>query len=122
MATSFRKEDDYTLLVFSESRGGGTISRYFNFAAQQVTTLYERKEQLTDRQSSTYGASGSVATTAAVALASEMTVQKFSELDSLAEVRLMREALIGLKGNPPELDDVQDKKAIAAPKLAATTP
>lgn len=111
------KEDDYTLLATTYTASGGTISRYFNFASQQVTTLYERKE----REKDTAGSYQSTSTSVAVALASELTVQNFSELDSLAEVKLMRDELVKLKGNPPELPDAQDKKAIATPKLAVTT-
>ncbi len=45
-----------------------------------MTTLYERKELLRDKQSSN----------CAVALAAELKVQNFSEIDSITEVRLKR--------------------------------
>jgi len=119
METTYRKENDYTLLAISQTPGRGTVTRYFNFAARQVLTLYERKEELSDKQGTSWGDSGSSATAVSVALASEMTVQKFSELDSLDEARLMRDELLRLKGNPPLLDVEQDKKSIAPPKLSA---
>lgn len=106
MPSSYHKEDDYTLRATSTTPGGGSLSRYFNFAAEQVTTIYERKEQLKDQYSS-YGTGA--ATSVSVALASEFNVQKFSELDSLAEVEMMHAKLTELGGKPPSLGDLPGK-------------
>lgn len=106
MATSYDMEDDYTLRVTSAMKSGGTLSRYFNFAAEQVTTVYERKEQMKDQYRG-YGDGAS--TSVSVALASELHVQKFSELDSLLEVEMMHAKLKDLGGKPPALNGLPGK-------------
>ena len=101
MATKYIKEDDYTLLVTNALPSGGTLSRFFNFASEQVTTVYERKETLTDKQNAGYSSSPAVSSAVSVALASQMSVQKFSEFDSQVEIELMREKLQKAGGTPP---------------------
>ena len=40
------------------------------------------------------------------ALTSQMSVRKFSELDSFNEVALLHKKLVDLKGYPPPLEDI----------------
>lgn len=102
--TKYAKEDDYTLRVTNELPTGGTMSRYFNFAAEHITTIFSQKEeikiQVQKESSATYGGN-SHAAAAAIALTSQMNIENFSSLDSQFEVELMREKLIALKGQPP---------------------
>lgn len=112
MPSRYIKEDDYTLLVTNTLPSGGTLSRFFNFASEQVTTVYERKEALSDKQNAGYSSSPAVATAVSVALASQMSVQKFSEFDSPAEIELMREKLAKMGGTPPASN--------AKPKFSST--
>ena len=99
--TSYVKEDDYTLCVTSAvPNSRGSLSRYFNFAAEQVTTIFTERAELKDSKAS--GAyDGSVSVAVSVALTSQMQVQKFSDFDSQGEIELMREKLIFLNGKPP---------------------
>lgn len=110
--TTYRKEDDYTLLATSDVPGGGTLCRYFNFAAQQVTTLYTQRAELKGEVTKQTYSSGNfgVSQAVSVALTSQMQVQKFSDLDSLAEVELMRAELVSRGGKPPELDTPDKQK------------
>lgn len=104
--TRYSKEDDYTIcLSWTPPGSKGTLSRYFNFASEQVTTIFtERAEMKDSKASGSY--EGGVSVAVAVALTSQMQVQKFSELDSLAEVEMMRAALKTLGGSPPESSGV----------------
>lgn len=72
------------------------LRRIFNFAAQDITSIY----------SMWYGS----------AVTSTMQVQKFSELDSLDEARIMHSKLRELGGNPPELKD--NHKGLGKPRNA----
>jgi hypothetical protein len=114
MGTKYDKEDDYTLRATTTLPSGGSLTRLFNFASEQITSIYERKETMKD-QFSNYGVGAG--TSVSVALASQMEIQKFSELDNDAEVKLMRAKLVELKGNPPELADNMGKHRVqpAAP-------
>ena len=44
--TEYKKVDDYTLLAMSELPAGGTLSRYFNFAAGEVTSIFSQKTEM----------------------------------------------------------------------------
>ena len=102
--TSYRKEDDYTLQVTNTVPGvNGTLCRYFNFAAGQVTTIFSAKAEMQDKQSAGYS-NPSVSTSVSVALTSQMQIQKFSDLDNEAEINLMRAKLVELGGKPPAED------------------
>ncbi len=115
MAERFRKENDYTLSVTQDLPSGGLLTRQFNFASEQLTTIYERKAEKEQNFGSNYG-SEPKATAVSVALSSQMTVQKFSELDSQAEVDLMRAKLLADNGKIPEA--ATGKQKIAPAKLA----
>lgn len=86
----FEKLNDYTLSVVNDfARQAGAdpeLRRIFNFQARQVTNIY----------SMWYGH----------AVSANMLVQKFSELDSLDEVKEMHKKLCEMGGNPPGLPDV----------------
>lgn len=115
--TRYAKEDDYTLLVTNDFPGGGTLSRYFNFAAEQVTTIFSQKAEKELSQKEYYG-NAAVSSAVSVALTSQMQIQKFSELDSQAEVERMREELIRLEGKPPVKDDMPGKPRIKPVSVA----
>jgi hypothetical protein len=116
MASEYRKEDDYTLLVTNELPSGGSICRIFNFASQQITTVFREKAEMQGEMRA-YSSDGGVSVARAVALTSQMHTQKFSELDSLAEVDFMRRALKNFGGNPPEASEALDKPKSAVAKL-----
>jgi hypothetical protein len=86
----FEKLNDYTLSVTNDfARQAGAdpeLRRIFNFQARQVTNVY----------SMWYGH----------AVSTNMTIQKFSELDSLDEVTAMHKKLCDMGGNPPGLPDI----------------
>ena|SRR6218665_243764 len=98
----FEKLNDYTLSVVNDfgrmHKADPELRRIFNFAAQDVTTIY----------SMWYSA----------AVSSSMNVQKFSELDSLGEVQMMHAKLRELGGHPPELPqgDKLGKPGLRAPQ------
>lgn len=100
---AYEKLNDYTLSVTTDfsrqSSADPELRRIFNFLARQVTTVY----------SQWYGS----------AVSNSMVIQKFSELDSLAEVELMHKKLSQLGGTPPALADIlpQDKPAIRPASL-----
>lgn len=113
MASEYRKEDDYTLSVTNMLPAGGSICRMFNFASRQVTTVFREKAEMTGEMRS-YSSDGGVSVARAVALTSQMQIQKFSELDSLEEVDLMRQELIRRGGTPPEADTLDKPKSAVA--------
>ncbi len=98
----FEKLNDYTLSVVNDfsrmDQADPELRRIFNFAAHNITTIY----------SMWYGS----------AVTSNMTVTKFSELDSLDEVQMMHGKLSALGGNPPALPAVDklEKSALRAPQ------
>ncbi|TAL28372.1 MAG: hypothetical protein EPN97_14655 [Alphaproteobacteria bacterium] len=116
MTSEYRKEDDYTLSVTNTLPSGGSICRMFNFASRQVTTIFREKAEMQGEMRA-YGSDGGVSVARAVALTSQMQIQKFSELDSLEEVDLMRRELIRRGGNPPEASEALDKPKSAVAKL-----
>ena len=116
MATQYQKEDDYTLLATNTLPTGGTVSRLFNFAAQQVTTIFREKAEM-EKDVITYASNGGNAVARAVALTSQMQVQKFSELDSLAELEILRAELVKRGGHPPELGETLNKPKASVAKL-----
>jgi hypothetical protein len=116
MPTQYQKEDDYTLLVTNKLPGGGEITRLFNFAAQQVTTIFHEKAEMSAEKSA-YASTGGVSVARAVALTSQMQVQKFSDFESQAELELMRQELIKRSGKPPELGETLGKTKPSITKL-----
>ncbi len=101
MTTTHSKEDDYTLCVTTSILNSrGSLTRYFNFAAEQVTSVFSERAELKDSKAAG-GYDGGVSVAVAVALTSQLQVQKFSDFDSQTEIELMREKLISLQGNPP---------------------
>jgi hypothetical protein len=112
MAERYRKENDYTISAIQDLPSGGLLTRQFNFASEQITTIYERKADMKDQYSS-YGTGA--ATSVSIALSSQMTIQKFSELDSQAEVDIMRAKLLADNGKIPEASG--GKQRIAPAKL-----
>ena len=116
MPTEYKKEDDYTLVATNTLPTGGTISRFFNFASQQVTTIFREKAEVSGEMRA-YGSDGGVSVARAVALTSQMQVQKFSDLDSAVEVSLMHDRLVQAGGHPPALADILDKPKSSVAKL-----
>lgn len=112
MPERYRKENDYTLAAVQELPGGGVLTRQFNFASEQVTTIYERKAE---KEHSLGEYSSGKATSVSVALTSQVTIQKFSDLDSQAEVEIMRGKLVEQGGKIPEA--AGGKPKIAPAKL-----
>lgn len=104
--TKFTKENDYTLNVETESFNNAnhsrTLTRIFNFKAAQVTTL--------SREWMSFSA-GVTATHA-------MNIQNFSDIESKEEIREMREKLIELEGQPPEINDAASSLPKARKALA----
>lgn len=109
MPTQYTKQNPYTLLATDEVPGGGTLSRYFNFAAEQVTTIFREKAELQDSVK-TYQSAGGNAVAASVALTSQIHIQKFSEFDSTAEIELMHAELVRRGGKPPSLNELPGKQ------------
>jgi hypothetical protein len=93
----FEKINDYTLSVTidfeRQEKADPELRRIFNFQAQQVTHIY-----------SMWYSTG---------ISTAMQIQRFSELDSLDEARLMREKLVAMGGRPPELPDPAMSKTSA---------
>lgn len=116
MPTQCKMEDDYTLLAVNTLSSGGTISRFFNFASQQVTTIFREKAEVSGEMRA-YSSEGGVSVARAVALTSQMQVQKFSELDSTTELELMHEKLVQEGGHPPALPGTLDKSKHSVAKL-----
>lgn len=100
----FEKLNDYTLSVVNDfsrmDQADPELRRIFNFAARNITSIY----------SMWYGS----------AVTSNMTVTKFSELDSLDEVQMMHSKLCALGGNPPALPaaDKLEKSGLRPPQNA----
>lgn len=109
MPTKYSKENPYTLLAVDEVPDGGTLSRFFNFAAEQVTTIYREKAELKDSVK-TYQSAGGNAVAASVALTSQFHVQKFSEFDSAVEIEMMHAELVRRGGKPPALNELPGKQ------------
>lgn len=99
----FEKLNDYTIsatLDFDRmERADSELRRIFNFKAQQVTSIY----------SMWYSQ----------AVTSSMTTQKFSEFDSLDEIKLMHEKLVELDGHPPALPAPND--GLGKPRIPTPT-
>ena len=114
MAERYRKENDYTISAIQDLPSGGLLTRQFNFAAEQVTTIYERKAEKEQTVGGSYS-NDPKATAVSVALSSQMTIQKFSDLDSLDEVADMHKRLRDKGGNPPPLEVDALGKSTARP-------
>lgn len=86
----FEKLNDYTLSVVNDfgrmGKADPELRRIFNFKARQVTSIYTMWYS--------------------TAISTNMQVQKFSDLDSLDEVKDMHKKLCELGGNPPGLPDI----------------
>lgn len=117
--TEYKKEDDYTLLATSTLPTGGTLCRYFNFAAGEVTTVFTQKEIKEVVNNNSY--EGTVSAGVGVALTSQMSRKNFSEFDNALEIELMHAQLKAQGGNPPELDEKLTGKVAkaASPSLSA---
>ncbi len=105
---TYSKSNDYTLCETTPIEGtDATLTRWFNFAACTVTTLYREKAQLSEKYKEYAGNGGyALAAAGSVALSSQMQVQKFSELDSLKEIEILHKELTTLGGHPPALDEI----------------
>lgn len=103
--TTYSKEDDYTLLAVSNVPEGGKLCRYFNFAAGEITTVYHQKAEMKNTEGQAYR-EYSISTSVSVALTSQMSTRKFSELDSFNEIALMHAELVKRGGKPPLLEDI----------------
>jgi alkyl hydroperoxide reductase subunit AhpF len=108
--TEYAKEDDYTLRAIQNLPTGGTLSRYFNFAAGQIVTIFSQKAEMSDKIQSSRYSEYPVATSVSTALTSQMHVQNFSSLDYTAELEQMHAILKEQGGNPPALDEKLIKK------------
>ncbi|HYD19059.1 MAG TPA: hypothetical protein VEF76_11320 [Patescibacteria group bacterium] len=100
----FEKLNDYTLLVTTDFQDWSNekLRRIFNFQSRQVSEIFIQ--------------SSSNAT------ANSMTTTRFSELDSLDEVRAMHAVLSQKGGKPPAPEDLLDgptKPALKSPALRA---
>jgi len=109
--TQYAKEDDYTLRASWNPPGSkGTLSRYFNFASEQVVTIFtERAEMEKSIKAGAYD--GGAGISVAVALSSQMQIQRFSDMDSQTEIEMMREKLVSLGGKPPAATATPGKTA-----------
>lgn len=108
MEVSYFRINDYTLVENNEqelsedSERYGTFSKFssitrtFNFLAGQVTTKC-RDEIRYLPNSFDGGGAASVAT--------QLHIQNFTDLPTLAEVRYMHRKLQQLEGNPPPLEE-----------------
>jgi hypothetical protein len=85
LATKVRRENDYTLRAVTETADGGKLSRYFNFASENILTIYEKQ----------------VDNPAGASLAWHVHTENFEHLGSLDEVVLARRQLRALNGKPP---------------------
>jgi hypothetical protein len=102
---TYTKQNEFTLLETTEVPGGGTLCRYFNFAAATITTIFrERAMEKDSRSAGSYD--GGVSVAIGLALTSQMQIQKFSELDSSREIALLHGELVKRGGAPPPLEDV----------------
>jgi len=110
MMTEYKKEDDYTLLATNILPSGGTLSRYFNFAAGQITTIFTQRADLTKQDHQSTYSGGGISVSVSTALTSQMSIQSFSSLDYTAELEQMHEILKKQGGHPPELDEQLTKK------------
>jgi len=102
---SYRKENEFTLSDTLENPGGGTLTRYFNFASATITTIF--REKIYEKDSvKQYNSQGGAGIAIGAALTSQMQIQKFSELDSLHEVSALHKELETRGGHPPPLEDL----------------
>jgi hypothetical protein len=99
----YEKLNDYTLSVTNDfDRQSGAdpeLRRIFNFKARQITSIFSQ-----------YSGGG---------VSNTMTVQNFSDLDSLAEVELMHQKLKEQGGAPPDLSEKPAKPASPRSALQA---
>lgn len=101
----FIADNDYTLSVVTTQRptedssfkSYTTITRTFNFMAQQVTT-HVRDALLGNAGGYKYGGAGSIA--------NSVTQQHFDEFRSDAEIIFMHAKLKELGGNPPAIEEI----------------
>lgn len=103
--TKYTKEADDILLASTALPTGGTLCRYFNFSAAQVTTIFVQETKMREREKSGYSSDSPIAISMAAALTSQMQIQPFSSFDSTLEIEKMHKELVELKGNPPPLSE-----------------
>lgn len=107
LSEEYVKENDYTLSVERrrESKLSQTdypltavssITRTFNFLAQQVTTV--TRDLVYQAGGYKYGGSSAVSATT--------TVQNFDDVQSQGEIAVMHAKLKSLGGNPPALEEL----------------
>jgi len=116
------KDNDYTLSVVRKGSWydsgvnfSSRITRTFNFLAAQVTT--STRDMTWQPGGYKSGGSSGVSTT--------MTMQRFDEFQSDAEIRLMHAKLVELGGKPPAIDDIlpaQIKPSLPAPSAKGLNP
>lgn len=105
---SYEKEGDYTLRVTTTVKDSSyacgvnvenlsRMTRIFNFAAQQITTV----EQSQQRQYSSYSQKDNSSS-----VSSCLHIQNFHDVASPVEIELMHAKLVALGGNPPALDTI----------------
>ena len=101
----YSKYSDYTLCETGDV-AGGTLTRQFNFASGTITTVFREQAERSQTQKEWRSDMTTVSDAVSVALTSQMQIQKFSELDSLAEVIILHKKLQDLGGTPPPLEDI----------------
>ena len=108
MTVDYTLKNEYTLVeseqVLNDGGNGvrikGFITRAFNFLACEITT--RTNDLAFEGRGNQSGGSAAVSST--------YTIQKFSELDSLGEVRFMHAKLVEMGGKPPALEEVVQEK------------
>ena len=114
MSEKFNKENDYivSLTLESESTSQDSfkrtaqIKKIFNFLSAQVITIYT--ESMGQERGYNTGGSDSVST--------QMVVQNFSDLDSIAEIEMMHRKLKSLGRSPPALEKIV-RYPLSKPKI-----
>jgi hypothetical protein len=106
MTVEYSLHNEYTLCESGKAPGGGTLTRYFNFAAATVTTVFREKAEKEAKlqKSGSYG--DYVSNSVSVSVAAQMHVQNFSDFDSSREIVFLHKKLEELGGAPPSLEDV----------------
>jgi len=115
--TEYKKVDDYTLLAMSELPAGGTLSRYFNFAAGEVTSIFSQKTEMKEQGEPGYEGAESVSISVSTALTSQMLSKNFSDFDDTHEIERMHALLKEQGGNPPPLNETLIGKINKNPTL-----
>lgn len=99
MTETITKENDYSLKIENIETniyGHDKITRSFNFASGQITTLFVSQRF----HHGGYKSGGAGAAT------SNMHIQNFTDLSSTIELEILHKKLEELDGHPPPLGDV----------------